>query len=145
MTSKILVDGLMGFLGLSSGVIVSAGVFSFINAMGIVPRMAVRTKTKPHLRTYEDAIVLGGLAAALLEMFEMNFHFPLVLIGIFSLATGMFMGMLAVALAEVLNVMPILMKRFRINTGLAYMIVSLGIGKSVGSLIYFLVGGFFER
>ncbi len=144
MNDGILFDFLMIFIGFSSGVIVSAGVFSFINATGIVPRMAVRTKTKPHLRTYEDAIVLGGLAATVVELFDVSFHFSTLFIGVFALAIGMFMGMLALALAEVLNVMPILMKRIQLKKGLPYMVVSLALGKSIGSLVYFLVGGFFE-
>ena len=49
------------FFAFSSGVLVSAGVFAFIAAIGIVPRMANRTKTQRFIPLYEDVITLGGL------------------------------------------------------------------------------------
>ena len=42
------------FFGVSSGLLVSAGVFAFIAAIGIVPRMAWRTKTNHFIRFYEE-------------------------------------------------------------------------------------------
>ena len=46
------------FFAFSSGVLVSAGVFAFIAAIGIVPRMANRTKTQRFIPLYEDVITL---------------------------------------------------------------------------------------
>lgn len=135
---------LMVFIGFSSGVVISGGVFAFINAMGIVSRMAVKTKTKEYLRTYEDAITLGGIFSAVITLFRLEFHLPNIIIILYALFIGIFMGVLAVALAEVLNVVPIIMRRMRINMGLPVIVISLALGKSVGAIIYFFWGGFFE-
>lgn len=135
---------LMVFIGVASGVVVSAGVFAFINAMGIVPRFAVKSKTKDYLRVYEDAITLGGISGAIISFFSGEILLPTFLIGIYALAIGMFMGVLAVALAEVLNVVPILMRRFKLKMGISYMMLSIALGKSFGSIIYFFIEGFFE-
>lgn len=144
MTEIILINIFMIFIGFSSGAVVSGGVFAFINAMGIIPRMAIRTKTKAYGKFYEDVIVLGGLFATIINLFVIELKIPNFIISVFALCVGMFMGMLAVALAEVLNVIPIIMRRNRMTKGLPWLVLSISIGKMVGSLVYFLVDGFFE-
>ena len=52
---------LLVLAGFASGVVVAAGTFAFIAAIGIVPRMAQRTNTKQYIPFYEDTILLGGL------------------------------------------------------------------------------------
>lgn len=136
---------LMVAIAFSSGVVVSGGVFAFINAMGIVPRMAIKTKTKKYLRNYEDAITLGGVMAAIIGLFDVEFIVNDIFIAIYALAIGMFMGILAVALAEVLNVVPVVMRRIRLKNGLPWIVLSLAVGKSVGALLYFFIDGFFDK
>jgi len=48
---------------------------------------------------------------------------------------GIFVGLLASALAEVLNVLPVIVRRFRIDGYLGFMIYSLIFGKILGSLL----------
>ena len=50
---------LLVLAGFASGVVVAAGTFAFIAAIGIVPRMAQRTNTKQYIPFYEDTILLG--------------------------------------------------------------------------------------
>lgn len=130
--------------GIGSGTVVAGGVFALIATIGIVPRMAEKTKTVHKLKLYEDAITVGGIVGTL--MMFLNLSFPIGRIGavIFGLCTGVFYGELAVSLAEVLNVFPIFMRRFRMNKGLSYFIPALALGKCVGSLLYFLVTGFYS-
>ena len=131
------------FFGISSGLLVSAGVFAFIAAIGIVPRMAWRTKTRHFIRFYEDMIVLGGVWGTT-AMF-VDYHLPpwdWAILAV-SLLEGVFVGILAMALTEVLNVMPILMRRTRLTRGLRWIIPAFALGKVVGSLIYYLIDGFY--
>lgn len=127
----------------ASGLMVSAGVFAFIAAIGIVPRMAWRTGTRHYVRFYEDVIVLGGLFGTT-TMF-VDYRLPpwwWLIIAVAALE-GVFVGVLAMALTEVLNVMPILMRRTRLTKGLQWIILSFALGKVAGSLIYYLVDGFY--
>ncbi len=130
--------------GIGSGTVISAGVFALIATIGIVPRMAEKTGTVHKIPLYEDAITVGGILGTL-AMF-LNFSLPVGKTGavIFGLCAGVFYGELAVSLAEVLNVFPIFMRRFRLKMGLAYFIPALAMGKCVGSLLYFLVTGFYS-
>lgn len=128
---------------LSSGLMVSAGVFAFIAAIGIIPRMAWRTGTRRYIRFYEDIIVLGGLWGTTAMYIEYRLpSWDWLIMAVF-LLEGMFVGILAMALTEVLNVMPILMRRTRLTKGLQWLILVFALGKVVGSLIYYLVEGFY--
>ena len=61
-------------------------------------------------------------------------NFLLILFGIFS---GIFVGCLALAIAEMLNTIPIFARRIGFRHGLGLAILAVALGKLVGSLIYF--------
>ncbi len=63
---------------------------------------------------------------------------------IFSLGIGIFYGGLAVSLAEVLDVVPILSRRGRIKEGMMYFMFAIAFGKLIGSVLYYFVPGFFK-
>ncbi len=132
------------FIGLASGIAIAGGVFAFIAAIGLVPRMAQRTRTEGYIRIYEDAILLGGLCGCIFMLVDIRLHIPLLFIGLYALLCGIFVGVLASALAEVLNVMPILMRRMRLRRGIIWFTVSFAIGKLVGALAYFVLDGFYR-
>lgn len=134
--------GLIVF-SIASGLMVSAGVFAFIAAIGIIPRMAWRTGTRHYVRFYEDIIVLGGLFGTTAMFVDYRLPPSEFLIGSVALFNGLFVGVLAMALTEVLNVMPILMRRARLTKGLQWIILSFALGKVVGSLLYYFVDGFY--
>lgn len=134
--------GLIVF-SIAAGLMVSAGVFAFIAAIGIIPRMAWRTQTRQYVRFYEDIIVLGGLFGTTTMFIDYRLPSWDFLVGGVALFNGLFVGVLAMALTEVLNVMPILMRRARLTKGLQWVILSFALGKVVGSLIYYFVDGFY--
>lgn len=138
---KVILAILIAF---GSGVIISGAVFAFIAIIGIVPRLAQKTKTEKFIKIYEEAIIVGGILGTLTMIF--NFYIPInkFIVIIFALAIGIFFGCLAVSLAEILNVIPILLRRARIEKGLKYFILAIAIGKLVGSLLYYFVPGFYE-
>ena len=52
---------------------------------------------------------------------------------------GTFLGLFSSALAEVLNVIPVFSKKFKMKHQLKFIIVALMFGKVAGSLLYWLV------
>ncbi len=133
---------LLILFGLGSGTVIAAGVFALISTIGIVPRMAEKTKTTKYIKLYESSIAAGGIIGTM-QMYK-NFIFPLnsIIVIIFQLCVGVFFGGLAVSLAEVLNVFPIFMRRSRITVGLSVIIPAIALGKALGSLMYFIISGF---
>jgi stage V sporulation protein AB len=131
------------FFSLASGLMVSAGVFAFIAAIGIVPRMAWRTGTRNAVRFYEDMIVLGGICGTVTMFVDFHLQEQFWLFGGIVFLEGIFVGVLAMALTEVLNVMPILMRRSGITRGLSWLILAFAFGKVAGSLLYYFIDGFY--
>lgn len=135
---------LMAFIGFSGGIVVAGAVFAFITIIGIVPRLVQKTKTKDYIILYENCIVLGGILGTIPLIDQLYIPFGQVGNAVFGTFAGIFIGCLAVSLAEVIDVIPILSRRARLKTGLQFFLLFLAIGKMIGSLLYFLYPGFME-
>ena len=131
-------------IGLGSGMVVAGAVFAFITIVGIVPRFAQKTCTTQHIKIYESAIVAGGIFGTIVGAVHFTLPVGSFVVAVLGLAAGIFFGSLAMSLAEVLNVIPILTRRGRIQQGMFYFILAIALGKMIGSLLYFLVPGFFD-
>lgn len=129
----------MILIGFSSGVVVAAGVFALITALGIVPRLIERSNTRGYIFLYENCIIFGGIGGTLISFWPISIPLGYIGLVIIGATNGIFVGSLLVALAEFLNVLPIMNRRFKLTGGMAIMIVVLGLGKSIGSLLYWLV------
>ncbi len=143
MMKDIIYNVILVFLSFSSGIVVSGGVFAFIAAIGVVPRFAQRTGTQKYIPMYEDAILLGGIFGTTTMYIDYYIPLGVFIVGLVGLAAGIFVGCLAISLAEVINIIPIFLRRSRITQGLPIIILGLATGKLLGSLIYFLVKGFY--
>jgi len=130
------------FLGLASGAVVAGAVFAFIAAIGVVPRMAKRTSTQERIIIYEEAIIWGGIFGATTIVFDYRLAVMPAVVAILSLFAGIFFGVLAMSLAEVLDVLPILAKRVAVKKGILCFVLAIALGKAAGSLLYFIVSGF---
>lgn len=131
-------------LGISGGAVISGAVFAFIAIIGVVPRLADKTKTNRYIILYENAIIMGGIFGAFTILF--NYYLPIGVISviIFGLFIGIFYGCLAVSLAEVLNVIPILTRRTMLNKGIKYFVIALALGKALGAILYYMIDGFYS-
>jgi len=132
-------------IGVGSGAVISGAVFAFIVKIGLVTRLAQRTGTQERFILYEEAIIAGGIFGAIIGFLNFNINIGRPLMVLMGLMTGIFYGSLAVALAETLNVIPIMTRRANLKRGLALFMVCLALGKAIGSLAYFLIPGFFDN
>ena len=123
--------------GMASGGMVAAGVFAFIIMVGIFTRLSSRTRTSAYTSLYENMIVLGGTLGNIMLVFGVRLPLYMAGVVLFGAFSGIFVGCLAMALAEVLNVFPVLVKRVGIVQGLPYVVMSVAIGKAVGSYVQF--------
>ncbi len=141
--------------GLSFGLLAAAGVFTVLVAVGLVPRFAGKTHTGRHVVLYEEMVIAGTTVGGVFSLFEGYFRFGegllqaglsvgvlsllgnavLILFGIFA---GMFVGCLALAIAEMLDSIPIFSRRIRFRHGLGIAIIATALGKFVGSMLFFL-------
>lgn len=131
---------ILAVIGLSSGALVAGGIFAFIVSLGVVSDFADRTHTGNHILLYENAIILGAIWGNVISMYRIPPPQSQILVGTFGLFAGIFVGCWAMALAEVLNVFPIFVRRTKLVKCIPYIILSIAIGKGIGSVIYFFFG-----
>lgn len=133
----------MAFFGLSAGMLVSGGVFTVFVSVGLVPRFAGKTHTGNKELLYENSICAGTIAGCLISIFGLGYQLNLPalavvpLLAVFGIFAGMFIGCFAIAIAEMLNTIPIFGRRVGFRHGLGVAILSIAIGKAAGSLFYF--------
>ena len=141
MIIKVFFSILLGF---GSGVVISGAVFAFISIVGVVPRLAQKTDTRRYIRLYEEAIIVGGILGCVAGFFNISLPLHWFFVIILAFCTGVFYGCLAVSLAEVLDVIPILTRRTKLGKGMFFFILAIALGKLSGSILYFVIPGFFK-
>ncbi|MGN0348637.1 MAG: stage V sporulation protein AB [Roseburia sp.] len=131
----------LGFVGLAAGLAVSAGTFAFLIVIGVIPRMIGKSNRAAETIHFENMIILGGIFGNLISVF-LNLRLPLgsPLLCVYGLSAGIFVGCIAVALAEILNTFPIMFRRTGLKVGLQWIMLAMALGKTCGSLYYFLKG-----
>ena len=138
MIPTILINIVQVFIGFSGGVVVGAGFVAFITVLKIIPRLIQLSKTEKLIKVYSGCIVLGLLFGTFLSVFNSSWNQPLFILILWGLMHGIFNGMLAAALTEVLNVFPILSKRVGVDSILLWLLMAIVFGKIVGSLFQWL-------
>lgn len=151
----------MALLAFGGGLIVSGGVVTVLIAVGLVPRFAGKTHTAKHIFLYEEMIVLGTITGSFLSIYKRygqlgKFMMDIVgvdvsiwnvagglLLAFYGLFAGVFVGCLALAIAEMLDTIPIFTRRISMHKGIGIVICAVAVGKMIGSLIYFAYG-FYE-
>ena len=128
---------LLAIAGLSAGVAVAGGLFSFIVELGVIADFADRTHTGDKVLFYEDCAALGGILGNLVTVFHTGIPAGLPGLAVFGIFTGIFVGCWAMALAEILNLFPILIRRARLKMCIKYIIVGIALGKSLGAMLFF--------
>lgn len=144
---------ILGFSGICFGVLTAAGVFTVLTAVGLIPRFVGETHSAKEVWLYEDMVILGTILGGIFSVFGhewnirgwMTAHLSevavttiingsILLVGVFG---GMFVGCLALAIAEMLDSIPIFTRRISFRHGLGCMVLSIALGKLCGSLFYF--------
>ncbi len=146
---------LLSLWGFGFGALAASGVFTVLVAVGLVPRFAGKTHTSRYVLVYEEMVIFGTVTGCLISIFPEYLQIgrylretipqaervwnvlgngTMLIVGV---ACGMFVGCLALAIAEMLDSIPIFARRVSLRHGIGIVILSIAIGKLVGSLLYF--------
>ena len=134
------------FVGLCSGIGIAAGTFAFLLVIRVIPRMVQKAKLEHKIIYIENVVFRGILFGTILSLFSCKKKLLFVLLGrsiltIAGLSAGIFVGCIAVALAEILDTFPIFFRRLHLKDDVGtVMLFVMAIGKMLGSLFYFLTG-----
>ncbi len=148
----------MAICAFSFGTISSAGVFTVLVSVGLIPRFAGRFHVAKYILYLEEMVVFGTLIGGFISVFSEYCQIGDAvmenqLLGIhtgdiwnilgkifcmtFGIFAGMFVGCLALAIAEMLDSIPIFARRSGFREGIGIVILLMALGKVTGSLLYF--------
>ena len=150
---------LLTVIGFSFGLFVSAGAFTVLLAAGMITRFSGKLAIAKQNLLLEECVILGVLWADFWDILlcikrsdaktplfvsrclEMTKKMPhavqLVFLVVQGLFIGIFVGCLAMTIAELLDAIPIFARRTRMKKGLEWATAFIAMGKLVGSLTYF--------
>lgn len=129
------------FVGISSGGVIAAGVFAFLAIIGVFPRLIEKAGTQGHIAFCETMIILGGIFGNVANLYAVPMLFGgRVMLAVWGLSMGIFVGCLVMSLAETLKALPVLCRRIELAVGLQYVICAIAAGKFTGAIVYFLKG-----
>ncbi|MRG86467.1 stage V sporulation protein AB [Salinibacillus xinjiangensis] len=135
----MMINLIEAFIGLASGLAVGAGFVAFLTVLGIIPRLVQLSKSHRYIPKYETSVISGSLFGTLLSFSSIVFHVPIIIEMVWGLFHGIFIGMLAAALTEVLNVFPILAKRIGMDGQILVFLMAIVLGKIFGSLFQWVI------
>jgi len=131
--------GITILLGIAGGIAVGSGVIALFIVLDMIPRLAQLTSSYNKVHWYEGAMVGGSLIGTMSDFWNWKSSAgPLVEMGV-GWFDGVFVGLLAAALTEVLNVLPILAKRLHMTQYLLGLLMAMVCGKVAGSLFDWIV------
>ena len=131
---------LMGALGATAGFVIASGVVAFIITIGVIPRYAGITGTAPSICWYEECCMLGAVAGNVLYLWQGRIPLHAPGLAIYGLFAGIFLGRWIIALGEVVDLFAIFARRTGLTRGIQWIILSMALGKSLGSLWFFYQG-----
>ncbi|MFC5467830.1 stage V sporulation protein AB [Cohnella suwonensis] len=129
---------LLGTIGLAGGFAVGSAYVALLIVLDLIPRLVQLTRAHRLSGVFESAILSGSLYWVCADQFGWGVRLPGWTLLVPAVFQGLFVGMFAAALTEVLNVLPIVAKRFRLKPNLFSLLIALVLGKVTGSLVDWL-------
>ena len=146
----------------SFGLVAAGGVFTVFISVGLIPRFEGKTHTGADYKIYETCVCLGAMGGCLVSVFHPFCEFgrwimteEIISVGLwtviakgililFEFFAGIFEGCFAIAIAELLNSIPVFARRVGFRHGVGITVLMIALGKVTGSLFYFM-NQIFER
>jgi stage V sporulation protein AB len=125
---------LLGLIGLAGGFAVGSAFVALLIVLDLIPRLVQLTRAYRRSSVFESGILMGALYWSCADLFNWSFKLPANLLLLPAIFQGLFVGMFAAALTEVLNVIPILAKRLKLKPYLFSLLIAMVLGKVTGSL-----------
>ncbi|MBS4534270.1 stage V sporulation protein AB [Clostridium sp. D2Q-14] len=123
----------------SGGMVVGTALASFFTLLDIIPRLAQKTDSSNFIVFYERILISSGILATVFDFFDISFLNIKILLIPIGVLLGAFIGLLAAALAEVLNVIPVLERKLKAGKLIQIPLLAISLGKVIGSLLQWLV------
>ena len=132
---------LLAVLGIGAGAALAGGFFALLIALGIVSRFAHQTKTGGYLWLYENVVAAGAIFGTVWYLYSFPLPVGEIGLGLYGSCAGIFVGAWTMALTEIIDTIPIFMRRICLKRGIVLIVWALAIGHSAGALLHTFLWG----
>ncbi|HZK34219.1 MAG TPA: stage V sporulation protein AB [Bacillota bacterium] len=133
-----MIKPLILVMGLAGGLTVGASVAAFYTVLGVISSITGLANEKISLFWVKMCLTLGALSSCIIYFFDINIS-GLRLISIpLGLICGIFVGVVAAALTETLDILTIASDTLNLGKYVYTMVWIIILGKVIGSAIYFI-------
>lgn len=139
MSQNLLFNIIEAGIGFAGGLAVGSGFVAFLSMLRVIPRLVQLSKTEKYVKVYVACVIFGSIFGTYLSFTDAAWNQSLIILILWGSFHGIFNGMLAAALTEVLNVFPIISKRIGFEKQLLWLLMAFVFGKVAGSLFQWLV------
>jgi stage V sporulation protein AB len=126
-------------VGAAGGFAVGTSVVAFLTVLDLFPRLVQMARAPRWMHRFELTLVAGTLTMTALHFARVQLALPNIIVAAITLFQGAFIGMVAASLIEVLNVVPIVSRRLRMQTKVGILLLFVALGKTAGSLFDWLI------
>lgn len=126
--------------GISGGLMVAAGICALVTTINFISRLALKTNTAYRVKNYENMLFCGAFIGN-----SIYFVYPVInlrsgpgniLLGIIGGFWGIYVGCLAMSLAEALDASTVFFRRIGLKKHIKVVIFGIIIGKILGNWIF---------
>ena len=104
---------------------------------GTIHWVSATESVKAQVRLYEECSMLGAVLGNVVFLYQRALPLGNPGLAVYGSFSGIFLGSWVVALGEVVNIYAILIRRIGLVKGIGLVILSMALGKVVGSLWFF--------
>ena len=130
---------------LAEGLAVGAGLAALVVVLAIGVRLAAASGTLRYAGAYQWALVAGAAVGAADQAWPIRLHGGALLATALGFGMGLFVGMVAAALAETASALPVGARRLGLLPYLPRLVVAVALGKALGAVAWVTVPAFFAR
>jgi stage V sporulation protein AB len=130
-------------VGLAGGLAIGASITAFFVVLGVTARIIKWSKREEYLVFYQISLVLGALLSCLVYFFDFTIKYLDFFTVPLGLLMGIFVGTIISALTETLDIISVAANKLSITKLVYLIVVVILLGKIIGSLVFFLIPGFF--
>lgn len=129
---------LLMLIALAGGLTAGSAAAAFLALLEVIPRLIQISDTRNYIKLYQGVLTFGFVLFTLIYFTDFHLNLSKYVAIPSGFLYGMFIGIFSSALAEVLNVIPVLAKKLKIRDHLVYVIYTLMAGKVIGSIFYWI-------
>jgi len=125
--------------GLSGGLTVGASVAAFYTVLGVISEIAGFTDERISLFWIKLCLILGATSSCAIYFFDLNILSIKYISAPLGLVCGIFIGIVAAALTETLDILYIASSSLNLAKYLYLIVWVIILGKLIGSSLYFII------